>query len=138
MPVKITCKVCGKYIKDVEPKFFNELTGHEICKSCGKKMEAGLIDIKNLKVQMQIEVDKLYNEFMETVGDIERQKKRVVHRLNLVLDEKVAEFEILKKHILEGTPKEKKNGSKSRNVGGKTKNPQNKKQSDNATVSAPK
>ena len=131
MPVKITCKVCGKYIKDVEPKFFSDLTGNEICKSCGKKIEVALIDIKNLKIKMQIEVDKLYNEFMETVGDVERQKQRIVHKLNLALDGTVAEFEILKKHILEGTPK---SGNSTRNVGRKNKNASDNIKSGNASV----
>lgn len=134
MPVKITCKVCGKFIKDVEPKFFSDLTGSEICKSCGKRIEGVLVDIKNLKLKANNKLDDLYSEYASETANIERAKRRISHKMNLVMDETVADFEILKKHILEGTPKEKKDGNSTRNVGRKNKNTRNNVKSGNASV----
>ena len=138
MTVKIECNVCERFIKDVDPSKFSQLTGREICSECAGRIEVALVGFKKLKVETQKKLDDYYSEFMAEVVKVERYKQKIIHKINLHMDGDIAKFDEMKRQVIEGNvekpKKEKTDGNQSRNVGQKNKNASDKRPSGNASI----
>lgn len=138
MTVKIECNVCERFIEDVDPSKFSQLTGREICKECAGKIETALKGFKEIKLETQKKFDDYYSDFMAEISKLERYKQQVIHKINSHMDKDIAKFDEMKRQVIEGNvekpKKEKKDGNKSRNMGQKNKNASDKRPSGNASI----
>ncbi len=108
MALKVFCNICGKFIKDVEPKQSTELTGKEICPECGVRLKDAYRDIMELQQTAHKEITATIVAIRKKIADINKLEETTKHKVNLIYDKAKAELEEAKKKIIEPKIIEKK------------------------------
>jgi len=73
--IKLFCKACHGYIKQIEPIQAGKLTGDEVCEECGQKMESAIEELDKISKRAQFAIQKKADK---AKADLEMAMRRIL------------------------------------------------------------
>lgn len=95
MFLKVHCEMCGKFMRDVSPKQAASMTGNEYCETCERRFNDEVKELHIIRAESTKEIDAVVSEYKEMTKNIVRDGERAKHKINLIVDKKIAEAENL-------------------------------------------
>ena len=105
MAIKIHCRVCGAYIKDIPFDRVSTITGKELCILCDERIKEIYAEIDVFKKDTVVKINEIWDKAREELKQVETFRTRMINRSEALFNQKAAEVDALIKNILEGKKK---------------------------------
>jgi len=105
MAIKLYCRVCGAFIKDVSPDKVSTVTGQELCIICADNIKKIHEEVEKFKKDTVVKVNEIWDKAREELKQVETFRQRMIHRCEALFNQKSAEADTIIQNLLEGKKK---------------------------------
>lgn len=105
MAIKLYCRICGAYIKDVAPDKISTVTGQELCIICSDNIKKIHEEVDKFRKDTIIKVNEIWDKAREELKQVETFRARMLHRCEALFNQKSAEADTVIQNLLEGKKK---------------------------------
>jgi len=107
MALKLYCRICGAYIKDVSVDKASTITGQELCVICADKIKLIHEELDRFKKDTILKVTEIWDKAREELKQVETFRTRMIHRCEALFNQKAAEADTIIQNLIEGKKKKK-------------------------------